>query len=114
MKNTLKQNYEFRRLYHRGKSYASRHCVLYVRRNGRPINRHVLTVTPKLGKAVVRRRVKRLLREAWRELAPEMRTGFDVVLVARNACTAAKTAEVTASLRKAARGVGLLKEGGAK
>ena len=58
--------------------------------------------------------VKRLLREAWRELAPEMRTGFDVVLVARNACTAAKTAEVTASLRKAARGVGLLKEGGAK
>ena len=43
-----------------------------------------------------------------------MRTGFDVVLVARNACTAAKTAEVTASLRKAARGVGLLKEGGAK
>ena len=104
MKNTLKQNYEFRRLYHRGKSSASRHVVLYVRRNGRPINRTGLTVTPKLGKAVVRSR----------ELAPEMRTGFDVVLVARNACTAAKTAEVTASLRKAARGVGLLKEGGAK
>ena len=114
MKNTLKQNYEFRRLYHRGKSSASRHVVLYARRNGRPINRTGLTVTPKLGKAVVRRRGQRRLRAARRELAPQKRPGGGVVLVARNACTAAKTAEVTASLRKAARGVGLLKEGGAK
>lgn len=110
MKHTLKQNYEFRRLYRKGKSAASRHVVVYVRRNGRKENRIGLTVTPKLGGAVTRSRVKRLLREAWRALSPELRTGFDAVLVARSACVKAKAGDVTVSLRKAARAVGILKE----
>lgn len=110
MKHTLKQNYEFRRLYHKGRSSASRHVVVYARRNGSGENRTGLTVSPKLGGAVVRSRVTRLLREAWRALTPELRTGFDVVLVARNACVTAKTGDVTVSLRKAARAVGLLRE----
>ncbi len=111
MKHTLKQNYEFRRLYRKGRSAATRHVVLYVRRNGRAQNRTGLTVSPKLGGAVVRSRVKRLLREAWRALSPELRSGYDVVIVARTACVPAKTGDVTASMRKAARAVGLLKEG---
>lgn len=108
VKNTLKQNYEFRRLYHRGKSASSRHVTVYVRRNGRPVSRIGLTVSTKLGGAVVRSRVKRLLREAWHALQPELRPGYDVVLVARSACVKAKTPEVTASMRKAFRAVGLI------
>lgn len=110
MKNTLKQNYEFRRLYHRGKSASSRHVTVYVRRNGRPFSRTGLTVSTKLGGAVVRSRVKRLLRESWRALQPELRPGFDVVLVARSACVTAKTPEVAASMRKALRTVGVTKK----
>lgn len=109
VKNTLKQNHEFRRLYYRGKSASSRHVTVYVRRNGRPVSRTGLTVSTKLGAAVVRSRVKRLLREAWRSLQPELPRGYDVVMVARSACVSAKTPEVTASLRKALRAVGLLK-----
>ena len=108
VKNTLKQNYEFRRLYHRGKSASSRHVTVYVRRNGRAASRTGLTVSTKLGGAVVRSRVKRLLREAWRALQPELRPGYDVVLAARAACVSAKTPEVTASMRKAFRAVGLI------
>lgn len=110
MKNTLKENYEFRRLYHRGKSAGSRHVVVYARRNGRAVSRIGLTVSPKIGGAVVRNRVKRVLREAWRALSPELMPGYDVVLVARSAAAEAKTGEVTISLRKAARGAGLLRE----
>ena len=114
VKNTLKQNYEFRRLYRRGKSAGSRHVVLYVRRNGLPVSRIGLTVTPKLGCAVTRNRVKRLLRAAWRSLQEELRPGFDVVIVARFACVSAKMPEVAASMRYAARGAGLLREGGSR
>lgn len=110
MKNTLKENYEFRRLYHKGKSAGTYHVVVYARRNGRPYSRLGLTVSPKLGGAVVRNRVKRVLRESWRALQPELKSGYDVVLVARSAMVKAKTGAVTVSLRKAARTVGLLRE----
>ena len=65
MKNTisLKENHEFRRLYHRGASSAGRHLVLYCRKNKLGCNRLGLTVSAKLGKAVQRNRVKRLFRE---------------------------------------------------
>ena len=109
MKNTLKQNFEFRRLYRRGKSAASRHVAVYVRRNGRPYSRTGLTVSTKLGGAVTRSRVKRLLRESWRALQPELLPGYDVVMVVRSACVTAKTQEVTASMRKAFRSAGLLR-----
>ena len=66
MKNTisLKENHEFRRLYHRGTSSAGRHLVLYCRKNKLGRNRLGLTVSAKLGKAVQRNRVKRLFRES--------------------------------------------------
>lgn len=110
MKNTLKENYEFRRLYHKGKSAGARHLVVYVRRNGRRLNRLGLTVSPKVGGAVVRSRVRRILREAWRALQPELRQGYDVVIVARSSSATVKMGEVLSSLRKAARAVGLLAE----
>ena len=49
MKSTyvIKQNHEFRRLYHRGKSSANRYLVLYCLKNRRPHNRLGLTVSAK-------------------------------------------------------------------
>ena len=68
MKKTiaLKENHEFRRLYHRGTSSAGRHLVLYCRKNRLGHNRLGLTVSAKLAGAVQRNRVKRLFREAHR------------------------------------------------
>ena len=64
MKKTvsLKENHEFRRLYHRGVSTAGKHVVIYCRRNKLGCNRLGLTVSVKLGKAVQRNRIKRRLR----------------------------------------------------
>ena len=63
---SLKQNHLFRRLYQKGKS-ASGHClVVYCRKNGLPYNRLGLTTGTKLGHAVVRNRIRRCIREAYR------------------------------------------------
>ena len=80
MKKTiaLKENHEFRRLYHRGTSSAGRHLVLYCRKNRLGHNRLGLTVSAKLACAVKRNRIKRLFREAYRLHEDEFATGVDL------------------------------------
>ncbi len=85
MKHTvsIKENRLFQRLYSRGKSASSSSLVLYVRRNGQRGNRLGITVSTKVGKAVVRNRVRRRLREIYRLHEGELALGVDLVLVAR-------------------------------
>lgn len=85
MQNTvsLKENYEFRRLYAKGRSAVSPTLVIYMRRTKRGVNRVGFTVTTKIGKAVVRNKVRRRLREIYRLAEPRLKTGYDLVIVAR-------------------------------
>ncbi|WNX84615.1 ribonuclease P protein component [Agathobaculum sp. NTUH-O15-33] len=100
MKHTvsLKQNYEFRRLYHRGNQTADRYLVLYSRKNNLGYNRLGLTVSVKLAGAVGRNRVKRLFREAYRLNEDRFGVGFDLVLVARSRAVGATYHEIEKSL----------------
>lgn len=107
MKNTvsLKENHEFRRLYHRGTVSSARHLVLYCRKNklaGQ--NRLGLTVSAKLGGAVQRNRVKRLLREAYRLHEAQFACGVDLVLVARSRAMGASYYDIEHSLLHALKG----------
>ena len=81
---SLNQNHEFRRIYAKGRSAATPLVVLYCRRNGSGLNRYGITVGTKLGKAVVRNRIRRRLREIYRLNAPRLRQGYDLVIVARS------------------------------
>lgn len=80
---TLKKNHEFQRMYRKGASAVGPFLVVYCRRNSLGRNRLGLTVSVKLGKAVVRNRVRRRLREIYRLNAHRLNTGWDIVLVAR-------------------------------
>ncbi|GBC97247.1 Ribonuclease P protein component [bacterium HR16] len=78
----LRRRKDFLACYQEGKTYAQAHLVLYVRpqASGR---RFGFVVGKKVGKAVVRNRVKRRLRAACRECLPNLSDGFDAVFVAR-------------------------------
>lgn len=83
MRYTIKNNYEFRRLYRRGKSAASGNMVLYCRRNGTNDRRLGITVSTKIGKAVHRNKVRRRFREIYRRNAAVTDNGWDIIMVAR-------------------------------
>jgi len=84
-KGRLSRSAEFERVYRDGRSYASRHLVVYAfprEEDDGPV-RFGVSVGRKVGGAVERNRVKRLLREGFAELSDELRPGHDFVLVAR-------------------------------
>ena len=80
---TIKENYEFRRLYAKGASAVLPSVVVYCRKNGCAHNRLGVTVSTKLGHAVVRNRARRRLRELFRLSQNRMAQGWDVLQVAR-------------------------------
>ena len=77
---TIKENYEFRRMYAKGKSGVSSCLVVYYRKNRLGHNRLGVTVSTKLGHAVVRNRVRRRLRELYRLHRQEMLPGYDLIV----------------------------------
>lgn len=79
----LTENYEFKRVYARGKSVVRPTVVVYCMRKNGPGPRVGITASKKIGNAVKRNRARRLLRESTRELYPQMKSGYDLVLVSR-------------------------------
>ncbi len=61
------KNWQFNRVYGRGKSYVHPHCVLYVAKNRLGYTRIGLTATKKVGHAVQRNRARRIMRAALSE-----------------------------------------------
>ncbi|MEQ2456596.1 ribonuclease P protein component [Flavonifractor hominis] len=115
MKQTiaLKQNHLFRRLYGRGKNAVDPCLALYCQKNRLGYNRLGITVGVKLGKAVVRNRTRRRIREAYRLHEGQFASGYDLVVVARVRAGHSRYREIERSLLRLAGRLELLcvKEG---
>ena len=109
---SLKKNHVFRRLYAKGKHQATPHLALYAKPNGGTANRLGITVGIKLGKAVVRNRVRRRLREIYRTNEHRFRPGYDLVVVARVRAVYSRYGELEYSFLKAAKALKLLRDEG--
>ena len=95
-KERLRKNSQFTAVYEHGKTWANDLVVLKTLPNGLECNRYGFVAGKRLGKAVVRNRVKRLLREVTRATAAK--TGWDVVFIARSKAATANYYELEASV----------------
>lgn len=104
MKQTqaMKKNHLFKRLYHRGRHQVTPFLAMYVLENGqcekKQENMLGITVGVKLGGAVVRNKVRRRVKEAYRLQESQLHTGYHIVIVARNRCATASYDQINQSL----------------
>ena len=108
---SLKQNKDFLRLYHRGRSEARPGIVVYAAKNREGACRVGITTSKKIGNAVQRNRSRRLIRAAWQQLCREEKFagGWDFVFVARNKTKFLKSTAVSAQMKEAMQALGALK-----
>ncbi|MBQ6569850.1 MAG: ribonuclease P protein component [Clostridia bacterium] len=106
---TLNKNNQFKRLYGKGRQFASPLLVTYCIKKKSGIIRYGITASKKIGCAVERNRARRVIREAYRAVYPEIASGADIVFVARGKTTRCKTDDVTAVMRLHLRDAGILK-----
>lgn len=107
---TLKENYEFRRLYRKGKSAVGGGMVMYCHKNKLGHNRLGLTASVKLGHAVVRNRSRRRLREVYRLNQENLKKGYDIILVARTRTVTSSWKELNDTFMKLSRKLDLLED----
>ena len=80
--------------------------ILYVAGSNGP-SRAGFAAGRRIGGAVKRNRARRLLREAWRRLGPDVRQGYELVLVAQPTIHGANANDVTAELSDLLRRAGV-------
>ena len=122
--HTLCEDHLYRKAYKNGKKFVGKKTVVYSLRDlkaeqlkrenpqKKKINRIGITVTVKLGSAVARNRVKRIIREACRQIMTErcVRCGFLIVIAARGGSVNAKTGDIKEELIKAYSQLGLFED----
>ncbi len=106
---SLKNNFEFRRLYNRGKNAVNPFLAVYFRKTGNKENRLGITVSTKVGKAVTRNLVRRRIREAYRLHESEFILPMDLVIVARVRCANSTFRQIEDALLELSGKLGLLK-----
>ncbi len=96
--NTINNNRDFKCIYKRGRSTVSNLLVLYYKKNLGEENRLGITVSKKIGNAVVRNRVRRLIKENYLVRETRIVEGVDMVFVARGRAAGASFWEIGAAM----------------
>jgi ribonuclease P protein component len=96
----LKKRKDFRKVFRAGTSVANRQFVLYTfKRMDEDVPRLGISISRKIGKAVVRNRIKRLIKEIVRHWMHQIQPQTDLVLIVRNPVAGLKYNEMESSLR---------------
>ncbi|MBC2582652.1 ribonuclease P protein component [Clostridium sp. DJ247] len=103
----LRKNIEFRAVYKRGKSFSNQLLVLYIYKNKKSTNRVGISVSKKVGKSVIRNRVKRLIKESYRLNNYNLKTGYDLIFIARVAANGKSYSEIEEALKNLFKKAGL-------
>ena len=96
----LTRSTDFKRVRRDGKSIAHPLLVLIAIENQLSITRIGVAAGKSVGNAVKRNRAKRLIRAAARELYPQTKSGYDIVLIARSSIIQVKMPKVRTALQQ--------------
>ena len=83
MKRTimLKKNYQFKDVLSKGKFFSGKQIIVYIKKNNKNINRIGLAISVKIAKAVKRNKIKRIIKENYKEIENNLKNGYDIVFL---------------------------------
>ncbi|NLW39668.1 MAG: ribonuclease P protein component [Tissierellia bacterium] len=113
-RNRLRKNEDFKRVYRRGKSFGNRNLVLYIYKNGLDFSRVGFSVSKKIGSSVVRNKVKRRLREIFRNNFDNIMDGYDIIIIPKKNVVDMEFKKLESSVFHILKISGLLKDLGDK
>ncbi len=108
-KETICKNRDFKRVYTKGKYFSSPVLITYIIKNRLNSTRVGITASKKTGNAVKRNRSRRIIREAFRILKSKVKSGFDIIFVARAKTNEVKTGDVLKDMEYELYKLGVLK-----
>jgi ribonuclease P protein component len=120
----ISENHLYSKTYAKGDKFVARHLIVYILKDFKAtrlmranpekeyINRIGLTVSKKIGKAHIRNRIKRILREGLRQTEKDnnLKKGYLVVLVARASATEATSEDIRCDLTRAVKALKFVKD----
>ena len=84
VKNSIKKNKEFKKIYEEKNSFATKNLVMYISKNSdMESNRLGISVSHKVGNSVVRHSLIRKIREIYRNNIKNIKKGYDIIIVLR-------------------------------
>ncbi len=110
-RNRIKKDKEFQAVFKKGRSFANRQFVVYIlQKEGQEELRLGLSVSKKIGNAVVRNRIKRYIRQVFLELKEELRQDLDYVVIARKPVAEMDFHQSKSSMKHVLKKTGALKK----
>ncbi len=76
----MKKNYEFQHMFSKGKFYYGQFIHMYIKETESKYNKFAIAVSKKQGKAVNRNRIKRLIRENYKNFEMKIKTGTNILI----------------------------------
>jgi ribonuclease P protein component len=101
----LRKSNDFRRVFARGRRKVMRNFVIYTLPNRLEVSRIGIQIRRKIGTAVTRNRIKRMVRELFRKMKREFREPVDIILIAEAGMPGLRGADFEEAFRGALQGV---------
>ena len=84
IKRKLSKTNEFKKVFSEGRRIEGKNLIIFISKNDYNFNRFGIIVKKETGKAVVRNKIKRWLREAFRLINKKLSPGYDIIVLAKN------------------------------